>query len=351
MAVGQHALSGGQTHYNRTVGATLLTFLLMLVQMATYAIARLKQRWHALTYLPSFLVLAFLSDVSEHIVSRFSWGLWPWLSPLVLMAWGIGVWLLRSYQPFEKDVPLARKLWRNLLTMVLMMCGVAAIGNTNAVFHYKAHVEMSLLRGDYDEALATGQRSLETDASLTMLRAYTLSRQGHLGDRLFHYALTGGSSSLVPTTDGAQCLLYPVDSIYRHLGARPRVGMQSKDYLQAIVQRTHQATPAARDYLLCAHLMDRDLDAFVSLLADSIPTDSLVIDSVADHLPLHYREALLLYTHLRAMPRVVYHNSVMDEDFSNFRELERLYPDSLERRGRVRPKYEHTYWFYYGYCR
>ena len=36
----QHTLSGGKTHYDRTIGAVIITFVLQLIQYWTY-------RWHS----------------------------------------------------------------------------------------------------------------------------------------------------------------------------------------------------------------------------------------------------------------------------------------------------------------
>ena len=68
-----------------------------------------------------------------------------------------------------------------------------------------------------------------------------------------------------------------------------------------------------------------------------------------DRLPRHYREAMTLYTHLRSKPVMVYHNSVMEEDWKNLQELEAEYPDLTERKGRVEEHYRGTYWYYYEY--
>ena len=58
---------------------------------------------------------------------------------------------------------------------------------------------------------------------------------------------------------------------------------------------------------------------------------------------------MTLYTHLRSNPTVIYHNAVMDEDWDNLQELEALYADPSERKGRVEEQYRGTYWYYYEY--
>ena len=82
LAVAQHGLSGGKTHYDRTVGAVITTAVLFLLQLLIYALTRLHQHAHALTYLPSMLLLAFMSSISH----PFSWGAWPWVGPILLVA-------------------------------------------------------------------------------------------------------------------------------------------------------------------------------------------------------------------------------------------------------------------------
>ena len=63
----------------------------------------------------------------------------------------------------------------------------------------------------------------------------------------------------------------------------------------------------------------------------------------------HYREALVLYTHRRANPLVVYKNQVMDTDFDDFQKLEDSISESSARRLALFEQYFGTYWYYYEY--
>ena len=346
LAVQQHALSGGQTHYNRLVGAVLITFMLWLLQLGTRAlIARTAycppRTLHVLTFLPSLLTLSVICNLppvvprTSHFVLLFVW----LCVAVVVFVFSLFFSLLSSYTSQN----VLRMLWVNLLALAVMMVGVVTVSNTNAVYHYQARVETSLLRHDVDRALSTGSRSLETSPGLTMLRAYALSLRGELGDHLFEYPVSGTGADLLPLGD-SRFLLYPADSLYRHLGAIPRPGMDSPAYLAAI-QRSGQATTAVRDYVLCGLLIDRQLDAFAS----AIPRYYDVSDSAS--LPRHYREALTLYTHLRTHPTLVYHHPVTEEDYADLQELEAQYPDSRERHIRVKEKYLGSYWYYYEYMK
>jgi hypothetical protein len=343
MAVAQHVLSGGKTHFNYTIGPLLITALLMLVQVFVDRLIRLRTTAHALTYVPSMLLLSLGSTVNVDAGRVYSWQGWWWGVPLVLVVWAVCVWAFRQIQPLKSQQSVglfSRPMWHNLLLMALMMLMVAAVSNTDAVFHYRAHAEASLLRGDFDEALRTGERSHESDPSLTMLRVYALSRRGQLGEHLFNYPVSGTSDDLLPGSGQGQLLLYPADSIYRHLGARP-VGTMSAIRFMDVLEQSGKATRAVADYRLCALLVDRRLDDFVSQLLRYYPLN--------DSLPRHYREALVLYAHQRSQPVVVYRDNVIETDYDDMQQLERTYADATERKGKVMEKYAGCYWYYYKY--
>jgi len=347
IAVAQHVLSGGVTHYDRTVGAVLITLVLQILQRVVATLTRLYRRTHAVTYLPSMLVLAVISDINADIDSHFSLGAWYWVAPLVLVLWGAFVWLARKMLPFDSAKEptglFSRRVWVNVLLMSLMMMAVALIGNTNAVFHFRAHAEVALKRGDYEEALRVGSRSIESDEHLTMLRMYALSRRNELGERLFQYPVRGTGNDVLPVAGSkSRLLLLSPDALWRHLGARPTATMNVQRYFRAL-ERDTLATEAVRDYQLCANLIDRDLDAFVAHLKKYYP----VSDSALHHLPRYYREALTLYTHLRAHPQLVYHHNVMDEDWDNMQELERTHSSKDERQTAIVKRYGDSYWYYY----
>lgn len=350
LAVGQHVLSGGKTHYHRFVGALLITAVLQLLQQGVYALVRLQRRTHALTYVPSFLMLAILSNLAADGGEGINGAAWAWLLPLLLILWGGAVWLSRKLLPFEADKGyigiFSRRMWINMLLMAIQMLTLVATTNTNAVFHFRAHAENSLRVGDVDEAVRVGKRSLETDCHLSMLRIFALSKQGKLADRLFEYALSAKSTDMLPLAGSqSRLLMLSPDSLWRHLGGIPRKGMTLSRYLDAL-ERDSLATKAVGDYRLCGCLLDKQLDTFVRLLPKYYSEDDTL---VADNLPKHYREALTLYGHLRANPVLVYHNPVLEEDYADFQKLGRRYKKPTERHLRVFDRYHGTYWYYYFY--
>ena len=350
LAAAQHVLSAGKTSYHPLFGAVLITVLLQLLQMFIYTIFRLTNRGHALTYFPSMLVLALISAINTDIVQSYAWGLWWILVPIVLLGW-TGVCLVVKYiQNVEPDhnlsVFFSRPMWINMLVLFLMMIGVAAVGNTNAVFHYRMRAETCLLKGDYEGALDAGWESLESDNHLQMIRMYAMAQRNELGERLFHYPVVGSSNIMLPTNNETRFVRYPVDSLYHAFGARPAHKMSPATYLKALARKDSVLSQKGRDYELCGLLIDRRLDDFVERLQLYYNTD----DSLSiNRLPKHYREALTLYNHLRRHPILVYRNSVMEEDYRNLQELESKYPDVTERKGKVEDLYGNTYWYYYNY--
>lgn len=345
MAMTQHVLSGGLTHYNKVVGALIITAVLFLLQFAVYSFTRLKKRTHALTYVPSMLLLAMLTDVSQQIAADDVTHMMPWwLVMVIILGWLIVVLLARQIQDVENDESyslLSRPMWINMLVMSLLMMGVAWLGNTNAVFHFRMKAEGLLSAGKHEDALKVGSKSIESDANLLMIRMYALARTDGLGEYLFEYPITGSSSEMLPTNGKTRLLLCPDDSLYKFLGARPVEKMEPVRYLTMLQRRDSVPRKIIGDYLLCGYLIDKDIDRFAK------EVDKYYV--LNDSLPKHYREALTLYTHLRANPLLVYQTPVMEEDYNNYREMERQYSTQAERKGRVGEQYRGTYWYYYDY--
>lgn len=347
LAVAQHTLSGGMTRYDRTVGATIITLVLFLLQLAVHAITRLSRRTHTLTYVPSFLALAFLSDISVSSSNGVEVGSCWWLLAIVFILWIGAVWLAKQMLPFSDSDKqptglFSARTWMNLMQMAVMMFFVAAVGNTNAVLHFRAHVETALMRGDNREALRTGWESLETDRQLTMLRAFALSREGLMGEKLFCYPIVGSGADLLPMSD--TLLLIPADSIWRHLGGKPGHPMSERVFYH-LLEHDSLATPAVADYALCGKLIDRDLKGFVRLLPKYYGGTTL---------PRHYREALVLFDYLQPAGVPSFKGDLQSpadealrQEFEQLQELMAQYPKGSEQQLQLLENYKDTYWYYY----
>ena len=189
-----------------------------------------------------------------------------------------------------------RRIWQVslILAMLVLVAGIAF--DSSDVDRYADKMEALMADGRYQDALEVGARSDKTSSRLQLLRIQALEHEHQLGERLF---------------------AYPVK---RPSGSMARQG---------------------GDQELCAFLIDKKLDRFAAALPKYY--------SSLDNLPRYYREALVLYNHLRSNPVVVYHDTVLDTDYSDMQELERRYPDRRARHMAVFQQYEDTYWYYYEY--
>ena len=342
LAMTQHVLSDGLTHYNRLVGAIIITAVLMVLQYIINGFIKLNKRFHALSYMPSMLLLGMLTEISQTIDNGISLSRSIWLVLFFIVIWIALIFLVRQYENVEKEfhVPFfSRSMWINMLIMTAMIICVARIGYTNAVFQFRMKVEGYLMSGDYHQAREVGQKSLESDANLMMLRMYALARCNELGEHLFEYPIAGNSSQILPTNGKTKVLLCPTDSIYKFMGARPVVSMEPERYLAMLQRRDSVNNMAIADYLLCGYLIDKQLDRFAQTISSYYPLNA--------NLPKHYREALTLYTHSRSNPLVVYRVPEVEEDYANYQELKRQYQEPMERKTRVSEEYRGTYWYYY----
>lgn len=346
LAVTQHVLAHGATHYNRIVGAVLLTIILWVLQLVIFGLCGLSRRFHALTYLPSLLLLGILTDVTSHVDQEPYLGNWLWGFPLIMVGYAGVVWVCRQLEPLEQlsgDVGVFSRIsWQNLLVMVVMALVVCALGNSDRTFHFRMRMEESMGKGNFAEATKVGVKEAATDSSLTMLRVWALSENHMLGDRLFSYPLVGGSDAMLPNGTSVKLMMADERKLYAHLGVVFIQKMRPRVYLETL-HKVHRATAAAHDWLLCAYLLDRDLNQFVRNLAKYYP--------INEQLPKHYKEALIIYNHTTSHPLISYHNNVKEADYDDFQDLGDKYGNKRERYTVLRDKYGDTYWFYYHYKR
>ncbi len=342
LTVTQHVLSHGATHYNNVVGTVLITLVLWLVQVAIYAGTRLNHRAHALTYLPSMLLLAILTDVSPNLTTGNYLGVWVWLFPLLMIAYACAVWFFKQLEPMEPaklSVGIFSRLtWVNLLQLTVIALVVCSIGCSDAVFHSRMRMESDMMKGDYHAAAGVGKNVTKVDSSLSMLRIVALTKDHALCERLFEYPLVGGSDAMLPNETSVKLMMLPEDSIYATFGIVFKQKVKPLTYLK-YVNKSKYANKDSKEWLLCAFLLDCDLDRFVETLPQYYKVDQ--------SLPKSFREALVLYNHLRRKPLVVYKDPTIDSEYEDFKKEYYKTSNATARLSNVKDGYGTTYWFYY----
>ncbi len=330
LAAAQHVLSGGVTTYNHTLAPLLITFVLFLVQVGVFSVTHVKRRFHGLTYFPSLLLLTIITDIPNDVDCLHGLGGWWWLVPLLLVLYGGVMWIIMQTEPLEPEPNrsrwLSRDTWQSVLLLCCMMVLTTLVASNDRIFHQKMKMECLMKEGRYAEALEVGKKSLDTDSSLVMLRAACLYKVGGMGDRLFSYPMVGGSKAMMIDSVTTKSIMWKAPKWI----TPPSKLMQQR--------KIRYVVPA--DYKLCGLLLDKKLDLFVKEVQKHY-------DVTASTLPKHYAEALMLYTHRRTRPSLVYSNNVMEADFQDYQALEHKFAHPQERQSALCDTYGNTYWYYF----
>lgn len=392
LAFAQHVWSEGVTHYRPLISAIVLTGCCIILYLLISKLHRIKYYFYALTFAPSLMLLAALTSIEPRdggIVFTIN----TVLAFILFLAFSAVIFFLKpSYNRYEKATDLsifssvALTNYCILLILFLITCGV---GNTERVLHERLKMERFIHNRMYMNAIESVSAE-HCDSSLTLLRAYALSKTGEMGEQLFEYRHIGGSKSLLPQADKSARFAFTNDSLFwHHLGGVPLEWKYKKStpFFQALI-RQKMAKKTVADYLLCSYLLDCDLDGFAKELVkyydfrseeereaarkavdkqreklakkigekaanDSIHYEVLhnpIGDKVKpiEELPKHYKEALTLYTHQKYVRTLTYKSSVIEADYEDYMSLLRNKTmPAAKKRSELKNNYGGTYWYYY----
>lgn len=333
----------GKLNYNPYVmgGAVSLALTALALWLNRYT--GFKREWTAFSFLPSTLVLAFITDIDRSLYT----GGYNYLKWIIVLAVGVFVYaafsfvLRRMLFAKIKNVAMSanRIIWRNLELFVVFFAIVGFLSNGEENFKREALVASYYKKGDFDNALKVGYRSNVASHSLTVQRAYILAKEGLLGENLFEYPQYYGAEGLIPTKEQVSPLV--PDSAFSLLGAYPLPGEKSMDVFKR-ASKNDDVTSAAKDYYLSALLLDKQIVEFVDAVKRFYP------DTDVANLPKHYQEALALYASIDT-DYIFEGNSATLEHFNAFKSLEAEYDDFFVRANYLRRHFGRTYWWYYLY--
>lgn len=333
----QWRYSGGQTTYHPLVGAMLCTSLLVLLGVFVRRVIRFPVRLLAFAWLPSLWLLWLvtshvLSDgIADHMLEGVClFGVVPIFFVCVLL-----------YAHARPDSRFERSTFSvlftpNVFVLALMFFVVGRYSDTATMRHAELRAARLVCEHRYFDALSVGQRAGLVSPTLFASRCYALSQLGQLGEELFCYPC-GGSEQMLPARSDSTFVFDFGPQVYRHLRFAPprRCSGTVTRFLEVAHRRDTLQSPVLRDYLLCAYLLDRRLDAFSEVLAASFP------DSVA--LPRHYAEALMLCDE-SLQQRV---DTKTETLYHSFQQAMQADTDGRQPAERLRDGFGHTYWYYY----
>lgn len=338
----QHLLSKGQTMYSPFWGAVIITCVLVVLPYLFRKVVTFPLRFHALYYFPSCLLLGLLAA----IVPAGGWAVRLDVALGVPVAWGVfylfAVWAVMHFPDRQSDkYDLSAYLWPNFFSLCLLLAMTGHIGNTDETCHYRLKMERDITEGRDSCVLETGIGSLHADHGMTAMRMFSLSRTGMLGEKLFDYPQYYGSDGLMPQAADTIHAYDWTKDLYRHLGGKPGRGTERATRFFELLSVQPSATPAVKDYLLCAYLLDKNLDGFVQALPLYYDTDG--------RLPHYYKEAIVLYDRLHTTPVLVYKDAAIETNLEDFLQYAARFTNRTERSNQCRRMYGNTYWWYYYY--
>lgn len=334
----------GKLDYNGYLVAAVISPLLTLLALWLNRIAKFQREWTAMAYLPSALLLAFITDIDRSLyVGGWSSTSWIVIFSVAMFVYAALAFVLQRVL-FEKIKNLAmstnRMIWRNLILFVIMFCLTGTLSNGEENFKREALVASRYKGGDAEGALAVGYKSLDASRELTAMRAYILAKENSLGERLFEYPQLYGADGLLPFPHQTSPL--SPDSVATLLGDTIKENENTLGYLRRLAY-ADTLSLAARDYYLSALLLEKEVIEFEAELARMCGSYR------ADSLPKHYREALLLLKEFSNEHSPNLEDSVLNSKFRSLREVESKYDDALMRNNYVRKAFGRTYWWYFLY--
>lgn len=340
LALMQDHLSGGVTQSNTFLTAFLLTLLLGGLQWLINRNSKLHGRWEALSYIPSCILLALVTDVNDGTM-LYSVSKWLWSIPISILLYIGVVWLNRMMTGVRKR-DFFGLLWPNLLAFTLLFVFTAQVSNHAPAPHMELAAWHYIHDSKYDKVLEVGSKSDDYNPELTALRNLALAKTGQLGERLFHYPQPYGADGLVYNRHNKQSNAYGAAEFYRHLsGNIPYGGENGRAYTYRMAMKNDSAV--YRDLYLAALLLDKDLEAFVKETGELTKADTLC--------PTHYQEAWILYNEQHPDSPVAFiADSAMVSRFAAYRELQSEYDDNaVVAENLCRRKFGKTFWCYYDY--
>lgn len=336
----------GKLSFNGYVVGGVMSVLLTVLALWLNRFARFQREWTAMAYLPSTLLLAFVTDIDRTIyLGEKNYGGWVAIFAVGLLFYAASSFVLQRVL-FEKIKNIAmsanRIIWRNLILFVLLFCLAGTLSNGEENFKREALVASRYGNGDVSGALAVGRKSLDASPQLTAMRAFILAGCNQLGERLFEFPQYYGSAGLLPAA--VQDSPFLPDSIYALIGGVPLDKEKPMQYMKRVAEIDSLGS-VAKDYYLSGLLLDRQLVEFKDELS------RLCGEYNPDSLPKHYREALLLCSEFTDDYSLELRSDTLQQMFGRLREVERKYDDALVRNNYVRKEFGKTYWWYFLYGR
>lgn len=326
MSMAQHILSHGRTSYHQEIYTLIIMSVLTAIGILLSIYVYLPIRVRALAWFPSCWILGLLTRVSLNVPDLQLHNASVWWFVVGAVAYLLSLLAAHVYnQNRNENSSFSTLFFPNLAILFVSFSFVFITGNTNKQIHDELRLESYAYDEEYDEIIRLTQRESLLSRPMMYLRAYSLSQQGRLGDELFCHPHLLGSDALLPQLIDSLRPHNMPRLLRAHLGGMPLHDMSATNFFRYLTADT-LCSNTAKQYMLCALLLDCQLDEFRDSLASFyIPTDSLSqfdvqlknrkpwnrkasIDTktiALPNLPRHFAEALTLSNTLNPSPITV----------------------------------------------
>lgn len=337
-------VANGKLQYNAHIVAGIITALLTLLTLWLNRMAGFKREWTAVAYLPSCIILAFITDIDRTLYTGgFSYLAWSIIFAVAILFYLFMAFILHRVlfaQIKNLDMEGSRIMWRNMLLLTLLFFLTGTLSSAEEDIKNEAMAYKYYKRGNIDKALKVGRNAASASRELTSSRAYYLALKGELGERLFAYPQYYGSEALLPSF--TQTTPLSPDTVYSQFDIERRATDTTLEFLTRAASADSVSRNVA-DYYLSALLLEKRLDEFMGTLPRYYNVEE------ADALPKNYKEAILLYNDIAADSTIVVTDEELVKRYTEMRAVESEYPDILVRSNIVHSRYGKSYWYYYNY--
>lgn len=334
----------GKLIYNRYVSATVITAILAILALRIQKTAKFQREWVALSFLPSSMILAFITDIDRQLLSGSkTYTTWIIIFAITILLLILASYILRrvlvekirNYKTDEKRIVCS-----NILILAILFCITGTLSGNDENLRNEASAYHHYKHGNLDAALSVAKKSLTASHELTAARTFYMAQQGCLGERLFTYPQYYGAEGLLPANQAITVL--QADTIICSIETMRNSNEKALDYLRRAAEKDSTTTIAV-EYLLCALLLEKKIKEFADILPKYYNTKN-------ENLPRHYKEALTLYSDINNDFPLPFKDEKMESEYAAMKKMESEINQRHIRNNHIRRNFGKTYWWYYNYA-
>ena len=337
-----YSLAHGRTTFAPLATALILTVVFVVLNLVASDVLKLRGRYHVLSYIPTFIVLASLTDVRRGVYTSSYSSYNIWLYPLLVLLVIVALYFLGKaiYRPDKTEKDFLVAINYNLGLLTILSCLTLWAGNTDGDFHHEVAIERKIRDGKFKDAMMVGNKANAASRTFSALRAFAMAQEDKMGENIFEYPQDYGADGLFFSDNPVDLQRFNNDSISQFLG----LAMGPNDNIITRLRAAcydDQANHSALDYYLTALLLRKDVPTFSHALADFFTKE--------DEQPKHYREAIVMYQSSHPDYELSINDSTIIKKYIEYKSKQGSFASYLEEYKWMRNVYSRTYWWYHDY--